>query len=357
MLLAGLARRSWVATVGAFMLGLTAVLILWRSIVPPGAPAGDSFHLSRFLGWSFQGSNGWAYSTLGPVPWRQFLEYEVRGFSSVHPIIEQLPSWFLFAWRPETIAQVVTNLVRLWSRPADIAAVGFPLDFHTELILHRGLVLLAVLGLPLTLASDQRRRLLLVLPLFLSILIPIYHVESRYNLPAMPFVIVLAVLTAEVTVYRWLGTIVRAARTGWKSLRGSAIWRIPVSRDVAWLLLPALLFSCSALIWIWWGSISRLLMLFPMLADTAAHRWATVGLPVSLGFLICALATAAGSLHVSRHKFRLSRLVLACTVVGGVSGALLVAHLQEPGWREWSACFNRDGEMAVQQFQLPRISA
>ena len=350
VILAGLARRSWIVTVGAYALGLAAILFLWRLVaLLLGASTGASLQLSTFVGWSFQGSNGWAYSTLGPVPWRQFLEHEAL----LHPIIEQLPSWFLFAWRSETIAQVVTNLVRLWSRPADIAAVGFPLDFGVELALHRGLVLLAVLGLPLTLAGDQRRRLLLVLPLFLSIIVPIYHVESRYNLPAMPFVIVLAVLAAEVTIYRWLGNIVRTAWVGWKSPRGSANWRICFSGDVAWMLLPALLLGCSALTWVWWASIPRLLMLFPMLADEIAHRWAVIGLLASLGFLTCALATAAASARIIRHKLRLQRMVLACVVLGCVSGTVLIAHLQEPGWREWSACFDHDGGIAVQQFQLP----
>ena len=74
----------------------------------------------------------------------------------------------------------------------------------------------------------------------------------------------------------------------------------------------------------------------------------------SLGFLICALATVAASAQdQSVTSFVCQRLVLACVVLGGVSGTVLVAHLQEPGWREWSACFNRDGGMAVQQFQLP----
>ncbi len=342
------ARRSWAATAGAYMLGLTAILCLWRLVVSLGTPAGMSLQPSPFVGWSFQGSNGWAYSTLGPVPWQQFLEHGAL----LHPIIEKFPSWFLFAWRPETIAQVVTNLVRLWSRPADIAAVGFPLEFGVELALHRGLVLLAVLGLPWTLAGDQRRRLLLVMPLFLSIIIPIYHVESRYNLPAMPFVIVLAVLTTEVTIYRWLGTIVRTAWVGWKSLRGGANWRIRFSSDIAWMMLPALLLISSTLTWFWWGSISRLLMLFPMLADEAAQRWATIGLLVSLGFITCALATAAAPAWVNRHTSRLLRLVLSCVVLGGVGGAVLVAQLHEPGWREWSACFNRDGDVAVQQFRL-----
>lgn len=344
------ARRSWAATAGAYVLGLTTILCLWRLIVfLLGTPTGVSLQLSTLVGWSFQGSNGWAYSTLGPVPWRQFLEHEAL----LHPIIEQLPSWFLFAWRSETIAQVVTNLIRLWSRPADIAAVGFPLDFGVELALHRSLVLLAVLGLPMTLAGDQRRRLLLVLPLFLSIIVPIYHVESRYNLPAMPFVIVLAVLAAEVTIYRWLGTVFRTAWVGRKYLRSRANWHIRFSSDVAWMLLPALLLISSALTWFWWGSISRLLVFFPMLADADAHQWATIGLLISLGLLTCALVKAAGIPHISRYKIRPLQLVLACVVTGGVSGALLVAHLREPAWREWKACFNRDGDVAVQQFQLP----
>ena len=341
-------RRSWAATVGAYMLGFTAILTLWWLIVLLGTPAGDSFHPSRFLGWSLQGSNGWAYSTLGPVPWRQFSEHEVL----LHPIIEQLPSWFLFAWRWETIAQVVTNLVRLWARPADIAAVGYPLNFVTELVLHRGVVFLAVLGLPWTLAGDQRRRFLLVLPLLLSIVIPIYHVESRYNLPAMPFVIMLAVLAADVTIYRWLANIIRAARTRWKSLRDSTNRRIRLSRNGGWWLLPALLFGCSAVTWVCWASIPRLIMLFPLLADAAAHRWAAAGLPVSLGFLVAALAAASGSRHVGRLKFRPLPLLFVCLVLGAVSGPVIVAHLQEHGWREWSTCFNRDSDVAVQQFRL-----
>ena len=346
------ARRSWTTTVGAYMLGFTAVLTLWWLVMfLLDASANASIQRqSPYFAWVLQASDGWAISTLSPIPWQQFSDQGTP--LPMHPNLEHFPTWFLVVWQSETIAQVVTNLVRLWSRPADIAAVGYPLNVATELVLHRGVVLLAVLGLPWTLAGDQRRRFLLVLPLLLSMIIPIYQVESRYNLPAMPFVIVLAVLAADATIYKWLANIIRVARTSWKSLRDSTNWRIRISRNGGWWLLPALLFGCSAVTWVCWASIPRLIMLFPLLADTAAHRWAAAGLPVSLGFLVAALAATSGSRHVGRLKFRPLPLLFVCLVLGVVSGPVIVAHLQEHGWREWSTCFNRDSDVAVQQFRL-----
>jgi hypothetical protein len=94
-----------------------------------------------------------------------------------------------------SVQTVLTNLHRLWHQPDNPFAVPFVLPYGLQVLLHRGLVVLFVISLPLLLGS---RLAVLALPfVMLSMTYPAYHVFNKYATPALPFTVIGAALVID----------------------------------------------------------------------------------------------------------------------------------------------------------------
>jgi len=94
-----------------------------------------------------------------------------------------------------SVQTVLTNLHRLWHQADNPFAVPFVLPYGLQVLLHRGLVVLFVVGLPLLLGS---RLAILALPfVMLSMTYPAYHVFNKYATPALPFTVIGAALVID----------------------------------------------------------------------------------------------------------------------------------------------------------------
>lgn len=95
----------------------------------------------------------------------------------------------------ESAGVVLRNLHRLWNRPDNPFAVPFPLPWALHVPLHRALVVLFLVGLPILLGG---RLALVVVPfVMLSMTYPAYHVFNKYATPALTFTVIGAALVLD----------------------------------------------------------------------------------------------------------------------------------------------------------------
>ncbi len=182
-----------------------------------------------------------------------------------------------------SVQTVLTNLHRLWHQPDNPFAVPFVLPYGLQVLLHRGLVVLFVVGLPLLLGS---RLAILALPfVMLSMTYPAYHVFNKYATPALPFTVIVAALVIDRlarererlrTLIAGLavataGALLPATLAAQLGMSGG--WFLVLVRDLLWLGLGLALVGAIRN----WGSDAR-------------SRWlaAVIGIVVLLGSSVAA---------------------------------------------------------------------
>jgi len=182
-----------------------------------------------------------------------------------------------------SVQTVLTNLHRLWHQPDNPFAVPFVLPYGLQILLHRGLVVLFVVGLPLLLGS---RLAILALPfVMLSMTYPAYHVFNKYATPALPFIVIGAALVIDRLASERgrpramvaglacaaVGALLPATLAAQLGMSGA--WFLVLVRDLLWLGLGVALASAIRN----WGSDTR-------------SRWlaAAIGIVVLLGSSIAA---------------------------------------------------------------------
>lgn len=96
---------------------------------------------------------------------------------------------------PDLVIIPIKNFYRLWQYPYNTFVQSFVLSYKQQVLFHRAIVLLGLIGIPLSLALDWRRSIAITATLaYFSLIWMATKVEARYNMPLMPYVIVMAAL-------------------------------------------------------------------------------------------------------------------------------------------------------------------
>jgi len=93
---------------------------------------------------------------------------------------------------------LVKKTYRLWGFPSNIYRSQFIFSLGQQMFLHKTLICLSLFGIPLSLIFKKKSIIFSVIMLYTTMLYVPIHVEPRYNLPAMPYVIILAAIAFDV---------------------------------------------------------------------------------------------------------------------------------------------------------------
>ncbi|MFH1038184.1 MAG: glycosyltransferase family 39 protein [PVC group bacterium] len=198
------------------------------------------------------------------------------------------------------------NAGRFWAYPFNIYWPSLILTDHHLVLLQRALVLCALIGIPLLLRTGRKALILLVPPLYITVLTSIFHAETRYNIPAMPF----AILLAAVALDRMLAGLIAGRRRC-----------LPPIIALVLLSAGALIFTLPVLVGI------------PGMPGPSAAR--LVRLAVLNLWLLGALWFLYSLFSVSAGK----KTALLTIVFLLVSGALIInfSALTNRQWHRWTA--------------------
>jgi 4-amino-4-deoxy-L-arabinose transferase-like glycosyltransferase len=189
----------------------------------------------------------------GTANFRQANILETEGYNTDMAPVDfwTYPVWRELRNRPMEYARLyLQKFRRLWWRACDDYRIGFPFGPAATQWLHRLIVLLAALGVWLwTRRAGPPVWLALAVIVYFAGLHTMMHVVSRYNLPAMPFVI-----GAAVTGAFWLvrqdtpGALRRLGIVGGLVLL--VLLALAIVRPSFWLMVPGA--SAAMAVWLYW---------------------------------------------------------------------------------------------------------
>lgn len=147
--------------------------------------------------WLYTDSNGWQGPLRIDDTTYQKELFAMKGEAAVSSTFADVAA-FVLRHPSVSIETLLTNLHRLWNQPDNPFAASFVLPYGLQIPLHRGLIVLFVLALPVWFKG---RLALLALPfVMLSMTYPAYHVFNKYATPALPFTIIGAAFTLDLLV-------------------------------------------------------------------------------------------------------------------------------------------------------------
>lgn len=185
----------------------------------------------------------------------------------------------------ESAGVVLRNLHRLWNRPDNPFAVSFPLPWALHVPLHRALIVLFLVGLPILLGG---RLALLALPfVMLSMTYPAYHVFNKYATPALTFTVIGAALVLD-----RLWSEASRSRSLLAGLGLAALAVLLPTTTFARLGVPGDVFLLVARGLLWLG--------LALAIAAAVRQWAADGRSRLLGGLIAAFVLLVSSYAASR---------------------------------------------------------
>jgi 4-amino-4-deoxy-L-arabinose transferase-like glycosyltransferase len=134
----------------------------------------------------------------------------------------------------------VKNFYRLWSFPHNQFRYSFIFSHLQQVSFHQTLIYLAVIGIPLSLVAAWRKSIVLVLILaYFCLVWMLSHAEPRYNMPLMPYAIIMTAYTLEflyASAKRVVGTVYEN-RLRLASVVSLFLWVLSVTLTVPLLLL------------------------------------------------------------------------------------------------------------------------
>ncbi|HWO56883.1 MAG TPA: glycosyltransferase family 39 protein [bacterium] len=189
----------------------------------------------------------------GTANFRQANILETEGYNTDMAPVDfwTYPVWRELSNRPMEYARLyLQKFRRLWWRACDDYRIGFPFGPAATQWLHRLIVLLAALGMWLwTRRAGPPVWLALAVIVYFAGLHTMMHVVSRYNLPAMPFVIGAAVTGAFWLVRQEMpGALRRLGIVGGLVLL--ALLVLAMVRPSFWLMVPGV--SAATAAWLYW---------------------------------------------------------------------------------------------------------
>jgi len=219
---------------------------------------------------------------------------------------------------------------RLWTLPDNMFRYSFLFSYPQQVSLHQVLVCLGLLGIPLSLVVAGRKPTVLVLILaYFCVVWMATHAEQRYNLPLMPYVIIMAACTID---FLWASA---------HKIRGTAYER---RFCLAWVVSLSLGLLSVALV------VPLLLLALGTGAAISAYR-----LTVSLrGLFLASLGpllyfTARATLDSKRSAAVSLFPVLALSV-----GLVLNASTSKT-WHEWTTRLSHPSQRIRQTITFPEV--
>lgn len=252
-------RRIAVSLLAGYLLLIIPKYILaWRIL---GQFSSESSIVSPVGFWEILPSEGWVAGLKTP----EFVsEINVASADGLTTVDHLRIAWHIFSLYPVEVVRVYgLNMLRLWYFPYNFFAQEFILDLQQQFALHWGLLLAALLGLPLAIATQRRATFLGGYPLYFTALYSLNHAETRYVVIAMPYIILGACFgidqayqTARTNLSergRWIMAV--GALAGGLSVLGLGLpfwaWIAPALNRYALLIiwLGCVLIAYSIIIW------------------------------------------------------------------------------------------------------------
>jgi len=286
--------------VAALILGCLPAIALWAGVRAAAGERDDVIQLGNlsfrpaypYGFWQFLETDGW----IGPYRLRTEPYYKAMEAAAADDpeLLRSSPRQLAFtlgyvAQRPVTsVLMVLDNVLRLYDRPANDYKWDYPFAYRWQVVLQRGIVLLALAGMAVFTAERRAVAGVFLVPVALGVLHGLTFPWPRYNQPAMP--ILMAVAGAFVA---WLAS---------RAPRQARFWRTPVVvlGVGGVLLLTAWAFSDSRPEW---GRVAKelgrvsLLSLPFLLAARVAPRERARGVMVAVAFACLAVLFAAHALR------------------------------------------------------------
>ncbi len=319
----------------AFAGGLIGPLIGWfiiLTVIPPTYSASKVAGFSNYP-WilNFLRSDGWTPDAASAV---QFTPHDPRLGGEV--FTDKSPSGgerFLYLARgvrlyPRLVVSIfIKNLYRLWFYPYMVYWPAFILTDGQLYLFHQAIILLALIGLPLSFASGRIALLPLAFLIHGSVIFAIVNVEARYNIPFMP----VAVLLAAVAIDSLTSALGKARCLG---------------KKLPFILAGGVALFFTALAWIF--TLPVILRFFPETKVMLA-RWVRIEL-LNLWIVLLALILYKLVRLQRNKKFALITSVFFLVVVLGIVD--FNAYLDKR-WGKWTARLAGPSQRIRQEITLP----
>ncbi len=233
-------------------------------------------------------------------------------------------TWVLHPF--ESAAVTLHKLYAAWLYPYNDSHWTFLTGATGQAVWHQVVLVLALIGMPLSLRRWRVAIPLIVATLYLWLTYVVVKIEVRYAVTPMPMMICFAAVA------------VAFLSTGWH-----LAWRAGRRRRLVVLAAA----TAAGLVALSMASIGRLLQLLPF-APAAVHR---VRVAAMLVAMVWAAYVAAELAH---HLWR--RAAVLALLAPALAAAALVVLFGRPlaqTWREWHCTLTPNREIARQEFVLP----
>lgn len=227
----------------------------------------------------------------------------------------------------ELIPIYLKNILRLWDYPYMTYWPPFILSDSQLYFFHRVIIILALIGIPISLAYGGKSLIPIAFLTQTSIFVALVHIESRYNIPLMPIVILLSAIALD-CIAGALTRVIRL-REKWPCLTSGTIF-------LGFTLLT-IIFSLPVLVGLFPGDK---IVLVRWLRVTLLNLWL-----LSLIWLIFNLV----KLQLNRSRAFITAFFLLISLVGIFNFRVLA----DKRWSSWMTRLTRPGQRVRQEFFLP----
>ena len=244
------------------------------------------------------------------------------------PLQDDMRAAALLTWRLHPIESAAITLHKLyaaWLHPYNDSQWSFLSGIAGQQTWHRLLLVLALVGMPLSLRRWRIAVVLLVTTAYLWLTYVAVKIEVRYAVMPMPMMICFAAVA--------LAALSRAAQTAWSAGRRRRV-----------LALAAITAGLSAATMV---SLPRLLQWLPLTADGANDLRV-----IAILALIVWLAYVTAELASPRWR-RATALALCVPSVVIAALVVLVGRPLAQDWREWQSTLAANGGSVSQEFVVP----
>ncbi len=272
-------------------------------------------------GWKTDGA---AYAN----PPRDELLAVIGGQPARPPLQDEMRDAALRVWQLHPLESVAVTLHKLyvaWLHPYNDSQWSFLTGVDGQERWHRLLIVLALIGMPLSLRRWRVAVVLLVTALYLWLVYMAVKTEVRFAVMAMPMMICFAAVA--------LAVLSRGAQLAWRA--GQQVRLVALAAVTAGLALAATV------------SVARLLQWFPLSPNGADD----VRMIVILALIVW-LAYVAAELASPWWRRSRSLALLAPSVVTAAL-VLLVGRPLAQNWREWRSTLAPNRGIVSQEFVVP----
>lgn len=293
------------------------------------------------IAWSFYETihrDGWITDTFSPTPTKELYEV-VQNYSPPLSLVNQMQKlppevylkagFLLILKQPvQFLSQLIKRCERMWTYIETYPGKWHSQRVWTQLLFHRCLVLLALVGIPLSLTVWHHCWLFFSIFLYVTIAyIPIIGLP-RYAVPAMPFVIILATHA--------LFVIIDTLKHHGKHLFSS-------------MFFPHFIATGVLIITTYFVNVPNLLNLFPQTSPTLLYMVTIISVNLFL-FVIAYWGYVMFILHFN-HRFR--SLYLIALPLATVMVLFNNSAFTSKTWHEWEAPLSLPYQKVKQTIVFP----